>query len=197
MMLEEGTKNYSTEEISLQLDEIGSTISFNGSDRQSTIYISSLVENIDKTLQVLDEKLFNPGFRKDDFKRVKKQYRESINNSKKSAINYLGSTAAKQKMYGKSIRGVTETVKSIDKLKLDDVENFYNKQYNSSLASIVIVGDMPQSEIVPKLDFLNKWEGSDIAINRDLPKEDINGRQIYIVHKPWTTINDNDRSSWA
>ena len=183
MMLEEGTKNYSTEEISLQLDEIGSTISFNGSDRQSTIYISSLVENIDKTLQVLDEKLFNPGFRKDDFKRVKKQYRESINNSKKSA-NYLGSTAAKQKMYGKSIRGVTETVKSIDKLKLDDVENFYNKQYNSSLASIVIVGDMPQSEIVPKLDFLNKWEGSDIIINRDLLKEDINGRQIYIVHKP-------------
>ena len=183
MMLEEGTENFTTEEISLKLDELGSVISFNSSDNTSTIFVSSLVENIDKTLNILEEKLFRPGFRADDFKRVKKAFRESKNNDKKSG-NYLASTAFKEKLYGKSIQGVTETVKSIDKLKISDVQDFYNKQYNSNLASIVIVGDINEKEIIPKLSFLNDWKKNEITINKNIQRELIQGRNIYLVHKP-------------
>ena len=183
MMLEEGTKNFTTEEISLKLDELGSSISFNSSDNTSTIFVSSLVENIDETLKILEEKLFRPGFRTDDFKRVKKAFRESKNNDKKSG-NYLGNTAFKEKLYGKSIQGVTETVKSIDKLKISDVQDFYDKQYNSNLASIVIVGDINEKEIIPKLSFLNDWQKNEIIINKNIQRELIQGRNIYLVHKP-------------
>ena len=183
MMLEEGTENFTTEEVSLKLDELGSSISFSSSNSTSTIFVSSLVENLDKTLEVLEEKLFRPGFRSDDFKRVKKAFRESKNNDKKSG-NYLANTAFKEKLYGKSIRGVTETVKSIDKLKISDIQNYYNKQYNSNLASIVIVGDIAEKEIIPKLSFLNDWQKNDIRINKNLTRETIQGRNIYLVHKP-------------
>jgi len=183
MMLEEGTENYTTEEISLKLDELGSTISFNSNNSTSTIYVSSLVENIDQTLEVLEEKLFRPGFRSDDFKRIKKAYRESKNNDIKSA-NYLANTAFKQKLYGKTIQGVTETFKSIDKLKLSDVRSFYDKQYKSNLASIVIVGDISKEEIIPKLSFLNDWKKNDLVVNKNITRETIEGRNIYLVHKP-------------
>ena len=183
MMLEEGTVNFTTEEISLKLDELGSSISFNSSDNTSTIFVSSLVENIDETLKILEEKLYRPGFRIDDFKRVKKAFRESKNDDKKSG-NYLGNTAFKEKLYGKSIQGVTETVKSIDKLKISDVQDFYDKQYNSNLASIVIVGNINEEEIIPKLSFLNDWQQREIIINKNIQRESIQGRNIYLVHKP-------------
>lgn len=183
-MMDEGTQNFTTEEISLKLDELGSSISFGSSSRNASIFVSTLVSNVDATLEILEEKLFRPGFRADDFKRVKKAYRESINNDKKSPNN-MARAAYNQKMYGKkTIRGVQPSVKSIDKLKLSDVESFYKKQYTPKLASIVIVGDMPQSEVMPKLAFLNEWKGEGTTINKNLPKEEISGRTIYLVHKP-------------
>ena len=183
MMLNEGTKNFSTEEISSKLDKLGSNISFNSSSRSSSIFISSLVSNIDETIQLLEEKLFNPAFNEEDFKRNQKQLKESINNDKKSARN-MANTAMMELLYGNTIRGVMPSVKGVEKIKLSEVKEFYKKQYNASLASVVVVGDVTKEEVMPKLQFLNKWEGTDVIINKNLPIETIEGKTIYLVHKP-------------
>lgn len=183
-MMSESTQNYSSEEISVKLDDLGSRISFSSGERSSSVFVSSLVSNIDETLLLLEEKLFRPAFNEEDFKRVKKQYRESINNEKKSASS-MANRAASSILYGDdNIRGVLPTVKSVDKIKLSDVRNFYKTQYNSYLASVVVVGDIDQQNIMPKLQFLNKWEGRDVSINKNLPINDFEGKKIYLVHKP-------------
>ncbi|MBC8464201.1 MAG: insulinase family protein [Bacteroidetes bacterium] len=183
MLLNEGTKNFTTEEISSKLDNLGSTISFNSSDRSSNIVVSSLVENLDATLEILEEKLLKPGFNAEDFKRIKKALKESINSNKKSGSN-MAEAAFAQKLYGKSIRGIESSVKSVDKLKLSDVQSFYHKQFTPKAANIVVVGAISQEEVMPKLAFLNKWEGEELVINKNLPQEEISGRNIYLVHKP-------------
>jgi zinc protease len=183
LMLNEGTQNYSTEEISSMLDDLGSSIRFSSSDRTSTVFVTSLVGNLDQTIEILKEKLFSPGFNEEDFKRINKQLRESINNDKKSANN-MASEAMAKLLYGKTIRGISASVKGIEKLKLQDVKDFYNKQYNPNLASLVVVGDISQDEVMPQLSFLNNWKGDQITFNKKLPVEDINGKTIYIVHKP-------------
>jgi zinc protease len=182
-MLNEGTKNYSTEEISSMLDDLGSSINFTSNSRTSSIFVTSLVGNLDQTIEILKEKLFMPGFKTDDFKRVNKQYRESINNSKKSGNN-MAREAMSKLLYGKTIRGVSPSVKGIEKLKLSDVEDFYKKQYNPSLASIVVVGDVSEEAILPQLSFLNDWKGEKVSFSKKLPVEEINGKTIYVVHKP-------------
>ena len=183
LMLNEGTENYSTEEISSMLDDLGSSIQFNSNSRTSTVFITSLVGNLDKTIDILKEKLFMPGFNEEDFKRVNKQYREAINNNKKSANN-LASEAMASLLYGNTIRGVNPSVKGVEKLKLKDVKEFYKKQYNPHLASLVVVGDVTQEAIMPQLSFLNDWKGEKISFNKELAVEQINGRTIYLVHKP-------------
>ncbi|MGC6470856.1 MAG: M16 family metallopeptidase [Flavobacteriales bacterium] len=183
MLLNEGTKNYSTEEISSKLDGLGSSISFSSSERTSSIFVSSLVSNVDETIEILREKLFNPAFSEEDFERNKKQLKESINNNKKSARN-MASEAMASILYGKTIRGMMPTVKGIEKLKLSEVKSFYKKQYNSALASVVVVGDMTKEQVMPKLKFLNQWEGEEIEINKNIPLSSIQGKTIYLVHKP-------------
>ena len=183
MLLNESTENFTTEEMSAKLDNLGSSISFNSGDRTSSIFVSSLVGKIDETISLLEEKLFNPAFDEDDYKRINKQYKESINNSKKSAQN-MARQAVAELMYGNSIRGTMPSVKGVEKIKLSEVKEFYKKQYNSRLASVVVVGDVTKEEMLPRLQFLNKWEGSDVLINKNLPIEEIEGKTIYLVHKP-------------
>ena len=183
MLLNESTVNYTTEEMSAKLDNLGSSISFNSAGRSSSIFVSSLVGNIDETIGLLEEKLFNPAFNEEDYKRINKQYKESINNSKKSAQN-ISRQAIMELMYGSTIRGMMPSVKGVEKIKLSDIKEFFKKQYNSSLASVVVVGDISEQEMLPRLQFLNRWEGSDVSINKNLPIQEIEGKTIYLVHKP-------------
>ena len=44
---------------------------------------------------------------------------------------------------------------------------------------MVVVGDVTKEEMLPRLQFLNKWEGSDVVINKNLPIEEIEGKTIY------------------
>ena len=57
LLMNEGTKNYTTEEISAQLEDLGSSISFSSGARSTNIYIEALRENLDSTLKILEEKL--------------------------------------------------------------------------------------------------------------------------------------------
>ena len=62
------------------------------------------------------------------------------------------------------------------------LKNFI-KAIQFRLASVVVVG-VTKDEMLPRLQFLNKWEGSDVVINKNLPIEEIEGKSIYLVHKP-------------
>ncbi len=83
-MMNESTVNYSSEEISVALQKLGSTVSFSADDDGTTMYIESLTSNIDATLAIAEEKLFRPKFEHDDFKRVKKQTIEVMEAMKKN-----------------------------------------------------------------------------------------------------------------
>ena len=63
----------------------------------------------------MKKKAFNPAFDEKDYKRINKQYKESINNSKKSAQN-MARQAVMKLIYGNTIRGIMPSVKSIEKL---------------------------------------------------------------------------------
>jgi zinc protease len=59
-LMNEGTKNYTTEQISAELDKLGSSIVFDASKTNSTIRVSTLKKNLDATLKILEEKLLSP-----------------------------------------------------------------------------------------------------------------------------------------
>ena len=58
-MMNESTNNYTSEEISVELQKLGSSISFSADEDGTTMYIESLTKNIDATLAIVEEKLLN------------------------------------------------------------------------------------------------------------------------------------------
>jgi zinc protease len=181
-MMEEGTKNYTTEQISAELDKLGSSISFNAGRENTTIEVSCLVKNIDATMKLLEEKLLHPRFDPEDFKRVKKQTIEAIRTEKKSA-EITAQRLFTNLMYGNTIFGSYTTEKNVKKLTLDDVKNYYQQNYSPSVAKLVVVGDITEKDIMPKLAFLEKWEAKPVKMPEFTGFAPIQQTQIYLVHK--------------
>ncbi|MFM8432415.1 MAG: M16 family metallopeptidase, partial [Bacteroidota bacterium] len=182
-MMNEGTKNYTTEQISAELDKLGSDISFDGGKMSTTVTVRCLTKNLDATLKILEEKLMRPRFDAEDFKRIKKQYVESLVSERKQAE----STANKlfyQVMYGENIMGAYVSDKNVKKFTLEEVKAYYENYYSPSVSKLVIVGDVDEKDILPKLAFLEQWKGKEVK----LPEINVSAvagqpTQIYLSHK--------------
>ncbi len=61
-MLNESTKNYSTEAMSMALEKLGSQIYFSGGEQYLEVYVASLTKNLPATLALLERKTAQSGF---------------------------------------------------------------------------------------------------------------------------------------
>tara|TARA_Y100000589_G_scaffold72706_3_gene65576 strand:+ start:1062 stop:3959 length:2898 start_codon:yes stop_codon:yes gene_type:complete len=180
-MMNESTINYSSEEVSVELQKLGSSISFSADEDGTTMYIETLSKNIDATLRIAEEKLLRPAFTNDDFKRIKKQTLEGMEAMKKNTQN-LGFTYFRNQLFGDTPFGRIKNEKSIKKIKLKDIKDYYNN-YSPSVSSLIVVGDIEREDLLSKLTFLNNWKSKDISIPLDFDFPESNETEIYLLDK--------------
>jgi zinc protease len=180
-MMSESTSKYTSEDISVELQKLGSSISFSADEEGTIMYIESLTKNIDATLAIAEEKLLRPAFNNDDFKRVKKQTIEGMEAMKKNA-QYLGFTHFSNQLFGETPFGRVTTEKSIKKIKLSDIQSYYNN-YSPSVSSLVVVGDIDRNALLSKIDFLKNWGSKKVEIPSEFDFPAINETQIYLLDK--------------
>lgn len=184
-LLNESTTMHTAEQIAERLERLGSSISVMNNGHDIIMQIFSLTKNIDSTLVIAEEILFHPKFDNEEFDRVKKQKLESIANQITQATT-IASNVYSRLMYGDNhimsipSIGKKETVETIS---LNDLKNYYSNSFSPSVSSAVIVGDISQETIVPKLMFLKKWERKTIVHPLEPPTTLINKTKIYLVNK--------------
>ncbi len=170
-MMTEDTRNHSAEEISDALEQLGSSISITTSKDAINVFVKSLEKNLDQTLELLEERLLQPAFHQDDFERNQKRLLESLANNRNEP-SVVASTAFNYLLYGSDNSFGTPssgTETSIANIKLEDIQQFYNQNFSLNNAKIVVVGQVEEKSILPKMDFLNQmkthlvtlptWEG--------------------------------------
>ncbi|MER2998214.1 M16 family metallopeptidase [Pontibacter populi] len=185
-MLNEDTENYTSEEFSSELDKLGSSIRIGGGAEDTYILVTALKKNLDKTLALMEERMFRPKFAQDDFDRLKKQQLEGIANQATQP------TAIANNVYSKLLFGeghiesipTSGTTESVNSITLDDVKQFYKAYYSPSVSELVIVGDISEKEILGKLDFLKKWDKKKVTLPADDKAPAIAKTKIYFVDKP-------------
>ncbi len=185
-MLNEDTENYTSEQFSNELDKLGSSIRINSGSEETYVTVQSLKKNLDKTLTLLEERLFRPKFTQEDFDRLKKQQLEGIANQATQP------TAIANNVYDKLLYGEgnimaipTEgTEKTVQNITLEDVKNFYNSNYSPSVSELVVVGDINEKELMKKLDFLKNWKKKDVKMPVVAKTPTIEKTRIYLVDKP-------------
>jgi zinc protease len=182
-MLNQDTKKRTAEEFSKELQKLGSTISvFSGTDGIS-FQVFSLKKNLDATLALLEERMLSPRFTEDAFNRLKRQRLESFKQLKSQPASIASNvynvlTYGPNNILGISQNGTEETVKNIT---LQDIQGYYDNNMTSDNTSVVIVGDVKQDEILPKLSFLSKLPNKKITLPAVPPAVVPDKARIYIV----------------
>jgi zinc protease len=185
-LMNEGTKNYTAEQMSLNLELLGSSIDVSASAEGLEINVFSLKKNFDKTLEYLKEIMFSPRFNESDFERLKKQQLESIANQKNQAA-VIANNVLNRIMYGdKSIYSIPTigTEKTVSTITLDDVKKYYEQYFSPSVASVVLVGNIGKKDVLKKLEFLKTWKGEAVKLPAFCKPKGVDKTTLFFVDKP-------------
>jgi len=185
-LLNEATMKRSAEEISNELDKLGSFVSFSSGDTFSTMRIRSLTENLDATIAIAMERLTSPKFSQEDFDRDKANAIQGIKANKKEA-SITASNLFNKMMYGQdnptafASSGTEDTVANIT---LDDVKAFYTTHYSPQIADIIAVSDLDMAAMKKALAPISTWSGGDVPTAGLNPFPQLETGTLYFVDKP-------------
>ncbi|MGE4169899.1 MAG: M16 family metallopeptidase [Candidatus Margulisiibacteriota bacterium] len=184
-MLMQDSKSTTNEAITESLEKLGSSILI-GSDEDSTVItVESLTDNLDKTLVLLQERLFNPGFKEADFNRIKNQKTEESAHLATKA-DYVANQTFRRVLYGPQhpwAYPVEGTAKSIQNISLADCRQYYALAYSPHLAQLSAVSNLSQEQLMAKLAFLGNWKSSGIALPQEPKSPSYAKPKIFFVDK--------------
>ena len=117
-------------------------------DKEMTVFTGTThSDNLDKYYGLISQMLLDPGFRADDFSRLKT---DAINFLKVSLRESNDEELGKEYLYNVIYDGHPYehhnmgTVSSLEKLTLDDVRAFYKANYNQANAVLALAGGYPK-----------------------------------------------------
>ncbi|MEO0287414.1 MAG: pitrilysin family protein [candidate division WOR-3 bacterium] len=154
-MLEKGTEKRTYTQIGEEFAILGTRFSYDVSRTFSTLGITTLSENLEKSLEILSDIIYNPTFPKEEFEKEKERLINEII-SNKSEPDYVSEILftkyiCKDHPLGHLPEGDENSLKNIN---LEDIKEFYKKYFVPENAICVIVGPQSPDELI---DFVKKY----------------------------------------
>jgi zinc protease len=165
-------------------------------DKEMTVFVGTThLDNLQKYYQIVSGRLLDPGFREDDFKRLRT---DSINFLKESLRGNNDEELGKEALYIAIYNGHAYghqnvgTVESLEKLTLDDLKKFYRDHYTQANFVLGLAGgyqkgfeEKVQADIGAKLP---AGKASTLALTQP---EKIAGLEMQVIQKdtPGTAIS--------
>ncbi len=183
----EGTANKTPEELEEEIDLLGASIHMYTSNHNITVTANCLSRNYDKTMALIEEILLEPRWDEEEFELIKTR---TINSIKRQAgqPNSVARSAYNKLLYGKdNILGYTSagTEDEVAAITIDDLKEFYNKNYSPSIASYHVVGKITKDQVLNTLASLNiNWTARDVAMPDYIIPEQSAKANLYFVDIP-------------
>ena len=186
-MMTQGTAKKTPQELEETIEELGARISVNASNEDIRISVNTLARNYQKTLDLVEEILFEPRWDEKEFGLLKQniisQIRQAEANPNAIALNNYSLL-----LYGKNdirSRSVAGSVESVNTITIDDLKAFYEKNLSPSVARMHVVGALNKSVITSSLSKINtKWKAKKVEIPvYQTPKPPAKS-QVYFYNVP-------------
>ncbi|NER13928.1 insulinase family protein [Leptobacterium flavescens] len=183
----EGTKNKTPEELEEEIELLGASINMFTGRESITIRGNTLVRNFDKTMALIEEILLEPRWDEEEFKRIKIS---TINGIKRSDAN---PNAVANRVFNKLLYGekhmfaypTSGTEESVSSITIDDMKEFYDKNYSPSISRFHVVGDISKEKALKALEGLeSKWASKEVSIPEYEINPERNKSSLYFVDIP-------------
>jgi zinc protease len=165
-------------------------------DKEMTVFVGTTHrDNLQKYYQIVSGMLFDPGFREDDFNRLRT---DAINFLKESLRGNNDEELGKEALYISIYRGHpyghqnVGTVESLEKLTIEDLKKFYRENYTQANFALGLAGGFPKNfEEKVEADVAAKLAAG-TATKLTLTQPDkISGLEMQVIQKdtPGTAIS--------
>src|SRR3989442_2044086 len=148
MLAEGGSRSMTYDQILQTLYPMASSVNAQV-DKEMTVFTGTThIENLDRYYGLLKDMLLNPGFRAEDFNRLRD---DAINFLKVSLRQGNDEELGKEELYNIIYAGHpyghhnTGKISSLEKLTLDDVRGFYRDYYKGTSLTIGLAGGYPKN----------------------------------------------------
>ncbi|HGY54133.1 MAG TPA: insulinase family protein [Caldithrix abyssi] len=188
-MLDEGTKNRTSLQISEELALLGADLQAGSNLDVSTVSLSALKENLKESLDLYADVILNPIFPEKEFERLKKQQIAQINREKQTPIQmalrvFPGLLYGPNHAYGNPFTG-TGTIEALNKMTIADLKKFHQTWFKPNNATIIVVGDITMDEIKSELeDIFDDWQPGDVPKKNIAPVEQPAKPIVYLMNRP-------------
>lgn len=178
---ENGTTNMSKDDFNKKVDYLGANLNFNSGGAS----LNSLSKYFPQVLGLMSDAIINPKFSAEEIQNSKERAIEELKSSEKNA-SAIASKVSNALMYGKNTsRGEFETVESINKIQLADVQNTYKKYYAPDNSYLVIVGDVKFDQVKPLIEkAFGGWKKANTPITPLEPASNVATTEIDVVDVP-------------
>ena len=173
-----GTKNKSVKELEEAIQNLGASIFTYATKENITISATTLTKNYNKTLDLIKEILLTPRFDENEFSLLKKATITRLRQQEANP-NSVARNLYNQLIFGEDnirSKNVLGTLASVEKIKLDDLKEYYNKFISPSITKVLVVGNIKQDKIISSINSMSKnWEVKEVTIPEyktpDAPKK--------------------------
>ena len=186
-MLDEGTTTKNAFEIADAKDFIGARLSTGSGWDGSFVSVTTLKKHLEATVDIFADVSLNPTFPTDDMEKIRERRLASIL-QRKDQPRALATLAFGKIVFGDSHPYGTPTAgteSSIKSLSQKDLKDFYSAHYTANNATLIVVGDVTESEIIPLLESkFGKWKKGAVIESKWYSVKEITESGFYLVNKP-------------
>lgn len=183
----EGTANKTPLELEEEIEMLGANINMFTTRESIVIQVNTLVRNFDATMALLQEILLEPRWDEEELARIKTA---TINDIKRSDAN---PNAVANRVYNKLLYGkdhifsypTSGTEESVAAITMNDLKNFYEKNFSPSISRFHIVGKIDQKKAMDGLKSLESaWAAKDVTIPEYPIANNRDKSSVYFVDIP-------------
>jgi zinc protease len=173
-MMTQGTARKTPQELEEAIQQLGAGISIFAGKEDIRISVNTLAKNYQQTLALVEEILFEPRWDAKEFDLIKQSVISQIRQQEANP-NAVAQNVYSELIYGKNnirAKNILGTMESVNAITLDDLKNFYAKNFSPSVSRMHIVGDLNQKTAAKSLQNIGKkWKAKAVKIpNYETPK---------------------------
>jgi len=186
MCIDEGAGDFSALQLADEFEMLGANFAVSCDNDISIISLQVLTENFSAALKLLGDVLMKPHFNEKDFEREKHKILIKLHQAK-AEPDYIADVSFEYFIFGKDSPYAYPSIGtelSIPNIQNKNIKNLYERNFVPSNASMVIVGNLKQDQLISELESVFRdWNGTivteDEKINSVQPE-----RKVLIINKP-------------
>ncbi|NLN31757.1 MAG: insulinase family protein [Bacteroidales bacterium] len=167
-VLPQGTKNKTPEELEEEIELLGSSFNISADSEELVFSLSTLSRNFDRTMALLKEIILEPRWDEAEFTIAQNRIRNRIIQSEAQPAR-IANIVFHKLVYGPDhIFGYNPdgTRESIEKIRLEDLKSWYEKNISPSVTRVHISGNVSEDQVLKALKpFEEEWAVKEVAFN--------------------------------